>query len=177
MSHTNWQITLALSNWVAYLTMRNGDERWNILRRVEYGGWNISLTYHWQTYTSGIIWNNCHWTASPWNLLVFNMHSVEFGFKMNWCRFHQLITWLIFVVANASCLGVECRVPLVEKQFRCCHFGRIPLKADCQLITTWVLNAIFFLFSRVIGESCHEICRNHVLQHIILLSTQVNFLC
>ena len=44
------------------------------------------------------LWNNCSWSIFLGNLVVlvvYNMQKVEFDIKINWCRFHQLITWLI----------------------------------------------------------------------------------
>ena len=50
-------------------------------------------------------------------------------------------------------------------------------KANCRLITTCVLNTIFFLFPRLIDGIMPRNLPEHVLRQVILLSSQVNSQC
>ena len=108
----------------------------------------------------------------PWHSVVSNMHSVEFGFKTNWCRFHHLITKLILWF---SMLLVW--VSSVEALSMRNSPGAVILKedpkADCQLITTRALNMPFYLFSSANGGIMSWNLQEHVLWH--LFSTLGNF--
>ena len=83
-----------------------------------------------------------------------------------------------FVVFNV--FFFECRVLMPSRGETAAvpTFWEKTPKTDCRLITTCVLNTIFFLFSRVIRGTMPQIyLTEHVLRQIVLLSTQDNSQC
>ena len=110
--------------------------------------------------------NNCNWTNFPWNVVVSNMWLIQFQSELvSVSPIDYLILWLstllLWVLSVEALSNRSGPVAVIS-------FGKIPQGwSDCRIITTCVLNAIFFLFSHVIVSIMPRNLANYVLWQIV----------